>query len=63
VAARRHFLGFEPAPIARCRVLELGCRAGGNLLPMPATLPEVTLAGCDLSPRAIDAAGRAVAER
>jgi cyclopropane fatty-acyl-phospholipid synthase-like methyltransferase len=63
VAAPRHFHGLEPAPIAQCRVLELGCRAGGNLLPMAATLPEVTLAGRDLSPRAIDAAGRAVAER
>ena len=29
--------GLEPAPIARCRVLELGCSAGANLLPMAAT--------------------------
>jgi methylase of polypeptide subunit release factors len=53
--------GLEPPPIARCRVLELGCSAGANLLPMAATVPEAMFVGCDLSPRAIDAASRAVA--
>ena len=62
MAAVATLYGFTPPPIARCRVLELGCSAGANLLPMAATLPEATFAGCDLSPRAIDAAGRAVAE-
>lgn len=54
--------GLKPRPIARCRVLELGCSEGANLLPMAATLPDATFVGCDLSPRAIDAARRAVAE-
>jgi len=58
--ARLH--GLEPPPIARCRVLEVGCSEGANLLPMAATLPEAMFVGCDLSPRAIDAASRAVAD-
>jgi methyltransferase-like protein/2-polyprenyl-3-methyl-5-hydroxy-6-metoxy-1,4-benzoquinol methylase len=46
-------LGLAPPPVARCRVLELGCAAGGNLLPMAQTLPESTFVGIDLSARQI----------
>ena len=54
------FLGYEaPAP-ARCRVLEVGCNQGANLIPMAVTLPGATFVGCDLSPSAIEA-GRATA--
>ena len=54
------FLGYDaPAP-ARCRVLEVGCNQGANLVPMAVTLPDATFVGCDLSPSAIDA-GRAMA--
>src|SRR5262249_10589850 len=31
--------GMRPAPVDRCRVLELGCAAGGNLIPMALALP------------------------
>ena len=31
--------GMTPVPIARSRVLELGCASGGNLIPVAATLP------------------------
>src|SRR3954464_12258805 len=27
-------LGLQPAPINACRVLEIGCAQGGNLIPM-----------------------------
>jgi SAM-dependent methyltransferase len=39
--------GLPPAPPARCRVLELGCGSGGNLLPMAAALPHATFVGID----------------
>ena len=52
------FLGFDaPAP-ARCRVLEVGCNEGANLIPMAVSLPDASFVGCDLSSTAI-AAGRA----
>lgn len=31
--------GLEPAPPDRCRVLELGCADGGNLVPMALEMP------------------------
>ncbi|HEX7154485.1 MAG TPA: methyltransferase regulatory domain-containing protein [Thermoanaerobaculia bacterium] len=50
--------GLEPVPAAQCRVLELGCADGGNLIPMAIELPESRFTGVDLSPRQIEA-GRA----
>ena len=41
--------GMAPAPVERCRVLELGCGAGGNLIPMALGLPESELLGIDLA--------------
>jgi methyltransferase-like protein/cyclopropane fatty-acyl-phospholipid synthase-like methyltransferase len=54
-------LGMDPAPVPRCRVLELGCATGGNLIPMAATLPDSRFVGIDLSLRQIET-GRAVIE-
>ncbi|HMM35084.1 MAG TPA: class I SAM-dependent methyltransferase [Thermoanaerobaculia bacterium] len=43
-----------PAPaLERCRVLELGCARGGNLLPMALELPEASFVGVDLSTRQV----------
>ncbi|HVX65627.1 MAG TPA: class I SAM-dependent methyltransferase [Bryobacteraceae bacterium] len=42
-------LGMQPAPAHRCRVLELGCGDGGNLIPMAHTLPESEFTGIDLA--------------
>lgn len=50
--------GLDPAPPDRCRVLELGCADGGNLIPMAFEFPESTFAGIDLAPSAIES-GRA----
>jgi methyltransferase-like protein len=47
-----------PAP-RRCRVLELACASGGNLIPLALASPESTFAGIDLSGRQI-ADGQAV---
>ena len=54
--------GMSPAPIARARVLELGCAAGGNLIAMAEQLPEAELVGVDLSARQIADGQAAIAE-
>ena len=41
-AALAILLGLEPPPVARCRVLELGCANGRNLLPMPRCCPKAS---------------------
>ena len=44
------------APVERCRVLELGCGCGENIIPMAAYLPQSQFTGIDLSSRQIDQA-------
>ncbi|MGE0860513.1 MAG: methyltransferase regulatory domain-containing protein [Gammaproteobacteria bacterium] len=41
--------GLEGADPARCRVLELGCASGGNLLPLAANFPDSHFVGIDAS--------------
>ena len=41
--------GASPPPVATCRVLELGCARGMNLLPMAVQLPDASFVGIDLS--------------
>ena len=41
--------GMKPAPAERCRVLELGCGAGANLLPMAYQYPDSEFVGIDRS--------------
>jgi len=54
--------GMAPAPPSRCRVLELGCGIGGNLLPMAYQYSESEFVGVDLSSREIEKArGQAAA--
>jgi SAM-dependent methyltransferase len=45
--------GLQPAHPASCRLLELGCGDGGNLVPMAYALPGSAFCGVDLSPGAI----------
>ena len=45
--------GLSPADPASCRLLELGCGDGGNLVPMAYGLPESAFTGIDLSATAI----------
>ena len=51
--------GLSPAPPKRCRVLELGCASGGNLIPMAELLPDSSFVGIDRSRVQIDR-GRAL---
>ena len=55
-AARLLGLGPAPAPPARCRVLEVGCAGGGNLIPIAELHPDSQLVGIDLSATQIDEA-------
>ena len=45
--------GMNPAPVARCRVLELGCGDGSNLIAIAHAHPESECVGIDLSAAAI----------
>jgi methyltransferase-like protein/protein-L-isoaspartate O-methyltransferase len=46
-------LGMSPTAVERCRVLELGCASGGNLIPMGYGLPGSQFVGVDISARQI----------
>jgi methyltransferase-like protein/ubiquinone/menaquinone biosynthesis C-methylase UbiE len=45
--------GLTPPSVEKCRVLELGCASGGNLIPMAEALPGSWFVGVDLSGRQI----------
>jgi len=53
LATLAHLFGLTPTPITSCRVLELGCAGGGNLIPMAFHLPESEFVGVDLSGRQV----------
>ena len=44
---------MNPPPIDNCRVLEIGCASGGNLIPMAVTLPNSYFVGIDFAERQI----------
>lgn len=54
--------GLKPVPVENCRVLEIGCAQGGNLLPMAHGLPSSQFMGVDMSPRQV-AVGQGFIER
>jgi SAM-dependent methyltransferase len=53
--------GMQSAPVERCRVLELGCGVGGNLLPMAFQYPSSEFVGVDLSGVTIERGQRNIA--
>jgi methyltransferase-like protein/SAM-dependent methyltransferase len=57
LATVAYLRGLRPAPIDRCRVLELACGTAANLIPMAFHLPGSEFVGLDLAKRPI-AAGR-----
>lgn len=59
LAVLASLFGRSPAPLASCRVLEIGCASGGNLLPIAAALPQAQFVGLDYSQVQIDAAEQA----
>lgn len=48
--------GMSPQPVHACRVLELGCGRGGNLVPLAEQLPGSEFVGVELSLRQISEA-------
>lgn len=56
LAATATLRGMNPARPDRCRVLEVGCGDGGNLVPLAYALPGSTFVGIDLAGEAIEAA-------
>jgi methyltransferase-like protein/SAM-dependent methyltransferase len=53
LATLARIFGLAPPSIERCRVLELGCASGGNLVPMAYGLPGSEFVGVDLSERQV----------
>jgi len=54
--------GMRALDIESCRVLEIGCASGGNLIPMAEQLPRSRLLGIDLSERQIETGSTLVRE-
>jgi methyltransferase-like protein/trans-aconitate methyltransferase len=54
--------GMQPPPVEHCRVLELGCGDGTNLVAMAYALPRSSFLGVDAATRPIAEGNRAVAE-
>ena len=54
LAAIARLFGLQSPPLRDCRVLELGCAAGGNLIPLAEAFPDSQFVGVDLSARQID---------
>jgi SAM-dependent methyltransferase len=54
--------GMKPAPVSDCRVLEIGCGTGNNLIPMAYWLPRSRFVGIDLAEEPIAVGRRAVKE-
>ncbi len=53
-------LGLDAAPVATCRVLEMACGDGTNLVPMAAAMPNATFVGFDFAARPVAHAQRMV---
>src|SRR5271154_3061941 len=49
LAAMAILHGLSPAPVERCRVLEIACNEGANLIPMAHAIPGSEFVGFDLA--------------
>jgi methyltransferase-like protein/SAM-dependent methyltransferase len=54
LATMARIFGVPSPDVTRCRLLELGCASGGNLIPMAFNFPDSTFVGIDLSRRQIE---------
>ena len=62
LAAIAHVFGLDAPAVSGARVLEIGCSAGGNLIPFAASHPLARVVGIDLSQVEIDHGRRMVQE-
>ena len=51
-----HLFGLKPVDFRKAKMLEIGCAAGGNILPLAARFPESSFLGIDLSTKQISEA-------
>jgi SAM-dependent methyltransferase len=56
LATAARIFRLSPPDVGACRVLELGCASGGNLIPMAFDLPGSEFVGIDASRRQVDEA-------
>lgn len=54
LATMATLFGMKPKAIDNCRVLELGCASGGNLIPVASAYPKSEFIGIDLAPSQIE---------
>lgn len=54
MATLGRIFGLKPEPVTGCRVLEMGCASGGNLIPMAFHLPESNFVGVDASIKQVE---------
>ena len=54
--------GLKAAPVLMCRVLEIGCGDGANIVPMAEALPSAEFVGCDYAARPVARAQQMVGE-
>ena len=62
LAAVGRLFGMQPAPVEACRVLEIGCGDGGNLIPMACALAGSRFTGIDRAAAPIESASRMAAD-
>jgi methyltransferase-like protein/trans-aconitate methyltransferase len=62
LATVARIFALSPPEVATCRVLELGCASGGNLVPMAFNLPGAEFIGIDASRHQVDEAQAAIRE-
>ena len=60
LAAVAYLLGLDALDVSTARVLEIGCAAGGNLIPFALSHPQAQVVGIDLSPVQVDHGRRRV---
>lgn len=56
LAALGMLFGLNPPPVINSRVLEIGCAAGGNIIPLASRFPASRFDGLDISARHVDMA-------
>src|SRR6266700_2624123 len=62
LGAIARLFAVETAPLAQARILELGCAAGGNIIPLAARHPDAAVVGVDISGAQVAAARRRIAD-
>ncbi|HUP96815.1 MAG TPA: methyltransferase regulatory domain-containing protein [Usitatibacter sp.] len=62
LATMATLLGMQPAPVEGCRVLEIACGDGANIVPMAAVLPKSEFVGFDIAGQPVEAGRRFAAE-